>query len=175
MTITNRHGTTDEPTLPGPDLVFPTAEGSTLARRSVVLPRDFEGALNLVLVVFKEAQQALVDSWIPEARALAEQHEALRFYEVPTLARYNPAYRWFINRGMRAGIPDPATRALTIVLYLDKAAFRDALGLPDEETIYVLLLDRDGRVLWRTEGAFAPEKASLLRRAVEQETEAVTW
>ena len=32
-----------------------------------------------------------------------------------------------------------------------------------------------GRVLWRPEGAFAPEKATFLRRIVEQEVEAVTW
>ncbi len=38
-----------------------------------------------------------------------------------------------LNEGMRAGIPERATRAHTITLYLDKAAFRQALAIPDEQ------------------------------------------
>ncbi len=38
----------------------------------------------------------------------------------------------FINEGMRAGIPDPATRERTITLYIDKPAFQHALDMPDE-------------------------------------------
>ncbi len=151
------------------DLTFPTVQGTNLQRRDFLLPDDFEGTLNLVFVAFKQEQQILVDSWIPEAKALARGYPEVRFYELPTLARYNAAYRWFISQGMRSGILDPATRALTIVLHLDKATFCDTLGLPDEETIYVLLVEQGGRILWRTEGAYAPEKAALLRQAITQE------
>ena len=65
-------------------------------------------------------------------------------------------------------IPDPAARARTITLYLDKERFRQALGLPDEEHIYLLLIDRDGRVHWQTRGPYSPEKASPLMAAVEE-------
>ena len=50
-----------------------------------------------------------------------------------------------------------------------KAAFRQALGLPHEEHIYVLVVNRQGDVLWRTEGAFAPEKGESLAAAVRGE------
>jgi hypothetical protein len=76
--------------------------------------------------------------------------------------------RSFIDGGLRAGIPDRAVRAATVTLYIDKSPFRRALGLRDEDRIYVLLVDREGRVHWRTEGAFdakagADLESTLLR------------
>jgi predicted transcriptional regulator len=60
-------------------------------------------------------------------------------------------------------------RARTITLYVDKAAFRQALELPHEEDIYVLLVDREGNVLWRAEGAFTPEKGESLAAVLRGE------
>jgi hypothetical protein len=58
-------------------------------------------------------------------------------------------------------------RERTITLYLDKRSFREALQLPGEDDIYVLLLDRRGQVLWRTEGSFALEKGDALTATVQ--------
>jgi hypothetical protein len=78
----------------------------------------------------------------------------------------NPLYRWGIDSGMRAGIPDARTRAITITLYLDKEAYRRALEIPNEETIHLLLVDRAGRIYWREAGAASDEKAIALANAV---------
>jgi hypothetical protein len=67
---------------------------------------------------------------------------------------------------MRAGIPDPVARERTITLYVDKDPFRQTLALADEGDIYVLLLDGEGRVLWREEGSFTPAKGESLREAI---------
>ncbi len=74
--------------------------------------------------------------------------------------------RTFLNEGMRAGIPNPATRARTITLYLEKSDFRDALEIPDESTIWAYLFDRDGNVLWRISGDFSQDKGMALETAV---------
>lgn len=67
-----------------------------------------------------------------------------RYYELPTIDRLNPIARWFIDSGIRRGIPDREARARTITLYLDKLAFRKALNLPDERPVYAVLIDRPG-------------------------------
>jgi hypothetical protein len=69
---------------------------------------------------------------------------------------------------MRAGIPDPATRARTITLYLDKAGFRESLDIENEANIWLYLFDRSGQVLWRVEGGFTEEKGATLRDIVIQ-------
>jgi hypothetical protein len=146
---------------------FPTVTGANLQRKKLMLPQDFEGELNLVFIAFQQWQQNQVDTWIPFARQLEKTHAGVRYYELPTIQRLNVLARTFINEGMRAGIPDPTARERTITLYLDKAAFREALQLPGEDDIYVLLLDRQGQVLWRTEGSFASEKGDSLTAEVQ--------
>jgi hypothetical protein len=145
---------------------FPSVTGSNLQRRKLDLPEGFEGELNLVLVAFQQWQQRQVDTRIPFSKQLEEAHSLLRYYELPTIQRLNTLARTFINEGMRAGIPDPVARERTITLYVDKTAFKQALQLPREDDIYVLLLDRRGRVLWRAEGSFAQDKGESLPAAV---------
>jgi hypothetical protein len=151
-----------------PAMQFPTVTGSNLQRKKLRLPQDFQGELNLVLIAFQQWQQTQVDTWIPFANQLEETQPGVRYYELPTIQRLNALARTFINEGMRAGIPDPLARERTITLYLDKDALREALQLPNEDDIYVLLLDRQARVLWRAEGAFTPEKGASLAAAVRE-------
>jgi hypothetical protein len=146
---------------------FPAVTGSNLQRKKVNLPRDFEGELNLVFIAFQQWQQNQVDTWIPFARRLEENHSVVRYYELPTIQRLNALARTFINEGMRAGIPDPVARERTITLYLDKGSFRQALQLSHEDDIYVLLLNRQGRVLWRSEGVFTEGKGDSLIAEIE--------
>lgn len=148
---------------------FPALTGSNLQRKTLNLPQDLEGERNLVFIAFQQWQQSQVDTWLPFARQLEETHPGMRYYELPTIQRLNALARTFVNEGMRAGISDPVARERTITLYLDKKAFREKLQLPGEDDIYALLLDRQGTVLWRAEGAFAPEKGASLAAAVRGE------
>jgi hypothetical protein len=147
---------------------LPAVSGSNLERKKLNLPEDLEGERNLVFVAFQQWQQRQVDSWLPFARQVEEAYPELRYYELPTIQRLNVLARTFINEGMRAGIPDPVARERTITLYVDKAAFREALDLPGEENIYILLLDRRGWVLWQAEGAFTPEASESLLEALRE-------
>jgi hypothetical protein len=146
------------------EVVFPNVEGSNLQGAKFELPGDFEGDLNLVLIAFKREQQELVDTWLPFARSLEDRFEEFRYYELPTIYKANAAYRWMINNGMRMGIKDPKARAVTITLFLDKEKFREALEIPHEGTIYALLVEKSGRVVWRVDGTLSRGK----QRAVEE-------
>ena len=142
---------------------FPKVSGSNLEGRRYRLPGDLEGELNLLFIPFQRWHQDWVDTWVPFARELQAEIQGLRYYELPTLPRMNPFYRMSLDLGMKMGIPDRAAREATITLYLDKDAYRQALQIPSEETIVVLLIDRMGTVLWRTEGPFDDTKAADLR------------
>jgi hypothetical protein len=151
---------------------FPAARGDNLLRQTMNLPQDLEGELNILLIAFQRWQQTLVDTWLPTVQQIEQAHPHVRYYELPTIQRLNVLAQTFINAGMRAGIPDPMARERTITLYVDKAAFRKALELPHEESIYVLLVNRQGQVLWRTEGAYTPDNAAALAAAIRGEDSA---
>ncbi len=143
-------------------LEFPRITGTNLNKQRFNLPGDFKGELNLVLVAFQRKQQLMVNTWLPTADLLESIHRNLRYYELPTISRMNPVARWFINYGMRSGIKDLKSRQKTITLYLDKEPFCKALDIPDEENIYIFLVDKQGQVIWRSEGPCNVEKAERL-------------
>ena len=151
-------------------MVFPMVSGSNLLREKLTLPRDFQGRFNLVFIPFEQWQQMEVDSWMALAKELEEQFDGLVYYELPTIQSRNTLYKMFINEGMRAGIPNPKTRERTITLYLDKADFRAALDMNDEEHIYVLVVDRQGKEFFRARGPYSSERDAALRQALFQLT-----
>ncbi len=151
-------------------MLFPTVQGSSLAGRQFVLPRDFAGRPNVVLIPFEIEHQAEVDTWIPHVKQLADRYPDLRYYELPTLWTMSPVQRWWVDSGMRMGIRDQKTRELTITLYLDRRAFLRALDLPHDDTAYVLLVDGAGEVTWRTAGRWTEQEGRSLIGALEGST-----
>jgi len=146
---------------------FPRLIASNLERRSFTLPDDFEGSRNLLLVAFQREQQQQVDTWLREMRRFEELDPEFRYYELPTIQSPNRLVRWFIDTGMRRGIPDQKARSRTITLYIDKQPFLKALGITEENRIHCFLVNRSGQVLWRAEGVFDEAKAVSLRECLQ--------
>jgi hypothetical protein len=153
---------------------FPTLTASNLEKRSFNLPTDFEGDNNLLLVAFEREQQKDVDTWLREMKRFENLNQGLgrlnfQYYELPTIERPMALTRWFIDSGMRRGIPDRNARERTITLYLDKKPFCEALLIDDQKTIYEFLVNRNGDVLWRSQGIFDEAKAASLSAALTQD------
>lgn len=147
---------------------LPKVYGSNLARQKMVFPDDFDGEINLVFIAFLRRHQDDIDEWVPFVGELTQKFPGLHYYEFPTLPRKGFVYRTFLNEGMRAGIPNEATRKRTITLYLDKSSFRKALEITSEQNIWVYLFDRSGDVLWRTEGRITKDKREALLDLLSQ-------
>jgi hypothetical protein len=147
---------------------FPRLIASNLEKRTFTLPDDFEGSRNLLLVAFQREQQQQVDTWLREMKRFEELDPEFRYYELPTIQSPNRLVRWFIDTGMRRGIPDQKARSRTITLYIDKKPFVKALGIAAENRIYCFLVNRSGQVLWRTEGEFDDSKAASLGECLQR-------
>jgi hypothetical protein len=152
-------------------MIFPTVSGTNLLRQQLTLPKDFQGKLNLIFIAFEQWHQMEVDSWIPLAKELEQKVSGLYYYELPTIQSRTSIAKWFINEGMRAGIPNPKTRERTITLYLDKKNFCKSLGLTDEAHIYILVVDRQGNVLFCLQGSYNREGETSLRQTLTQLTQ----
>jgi hypothetical protein len=145
--------------------------GKNLLREQVTLPEDLDGDFNVLIIAFQRWHQGMIETWIPFLRELEQTLPRVRYYELPTLERFNALSRTVINEGMRTGIPDPLSRGRTITLYVDKASFRRTLDLPDENTIYLLIVDRTGRIVWRAEGGLTDEKGNSLVHALHDQAQ----
>ena len=149
-------------------MTFPTVNGSNLQRAKLTLPQDFEGKYNLLFIAFQQWQQDEVNTWIPLAESCEAQYPGLVYYELPTIRSLNALSKFFINEGMRAGIPNSKSRSRTITLYLEKDDFRTALGLEDENHIFALLIDHQGNELWRARGLLSQSSEASLLEALSR-------
>ena len=147
---------------------FPKTSGLNLLRQKLVLPAVFSTEFSVLLVAFQQWQQARVDTWLPFLEQLESAQGNLRYYELPVIQKMNVIARTFVNESMRAAIPNQKARERTITVYLDKRDFRRSLAMASEDDIYILLLDRQGQVLWRAEGGFTVAKAEALTSAIEE-------
>ena len=147
---------------------FPVVTSVNLEGKTLTLPADLAGERNVVFVAFLRQQQADVDTWVPFVKPLLARTPGTDYYEIPTIRRMVAPMRWMINRGMKGGIDDRAARERTVTLYIDKEPFKRSLAITDEHTIHVLLVDRTGRVLWRTTGAFDQAKGAALEQALAE-------
>lgn len=146
---------------------FPVVSGYNLERQEFEFPRDFEGNINLVIVPFEQRQQLDVNTWLPAAQDVEAGFPGFAYYELPTIYELPMLSRTFINEGMRAGIPDATSRQRTITLYLDKDAFKSALGIETEAVIHLFLVDRQGNILWGETGNFSQEKLESLVQVIQ--------
>jgi len=149
-------------------LKFPQIVAENLNKEEVDVPSGLQGSPKLLIVPFQQWHQRLVDSWVPFLESVIKEHPNFDFYELPTIRRMNFVYRRFLDGGMRAGIPSKETRRRTITLYIDKEPFKESLEILTEETIHLFLVDSDGNITWRNEGAVTEEKAKSLSDAVMQ-------
>lgn len=149
-----------------PTLQFPTLTADAMDKTTVTIPTQLEGRQNLLVLSWARNQQAQSDSWTPVAQALQHLHPDARAYTVLVSTPENILYRWWDNASLRAAQSDPELQHLTLALYTDTTALRQAINIPDEHEVSVLLVDRSGHILWKSEGALTePGRNALLAAA----------
>ena len=146
--------------------VFPTILSYSLDKAKVTLPGGLAGEKNLLLISFEPEQQKQVDTWMPLAQALQHTNFNFRWYRLPVSERENFIFRWWESSSMRSEETDPETWPWIVPLYVNKAEFRNALQIRNERDIAVLLIDRQGHVLWRASGPLTPADRAALTAAL---------
>lgn len=139
---------------------FPPVPARSLAGDDLALPADLPGERTLVVVAFRQWQQACVDRWIdravesgvPPTPRGTRSPMPTAVVEVPVLStRWRPVRR-FIDGGMSSGIGDPDVLARTFTAYTDVGAFQKALGIPGSDEVHCLVVARGGAILARAYG-----------------------
>ena len=142
---------------------FPRVSGKDLNNKPWTAPVDFPGERTLVVIAFEEVQQADVDTWT-EGLGLSAPANNIPWIEMPLINNPGMLMRWFINTGMKGGIPNKEVRSHVWTAYTDKKAFMQACGMPSEKVIYALVVDRKGMILAMESGNYSKLAAVRLER-----------
>jgi hypothetical protein len=142
---------------------FPTITAQALDKSSITFPSQLQGKLNLLLLSWARDQA-------PNAVAQALLHSdlSLRVYRIPVNDPENFLFRWWDSASLRTDETDPELLHWIVPIYTDKAKLRRALNIPaNDHQVLVLLVDRSGRVLWKSQGPSTPSSRQSLRAAAQ--------
>ena len=142
---------------------FPSIQGNNLNKEKKVVPDDFVDKNLIVIVAFQQWHQPLVDESISllENNGFGDSHNII---EVPTVQKSSKLFEVYLDGIMRAGIRDDRIRDRTITAYVDLDQFRKDLDIPDEETIYWFLVQKDtNNILERGYGVISNKELELIK------------
>ena len=145
--------------------VFPTVAGTSLADQPVTFPDVGRGAPLLLLIGYEQNTQFDLDRWI---QALDMAGAKVRAFELPTIPGLVPRMvSGFIDGGMRRGIPQEDWIAV-VTLYGDAGKVAAFTGNDDGLPGRIVLLDRDGRVVFFHDRGYSLGALQRLQRTVAE-------
>lgn len=150
---------------------LPATTTYTLAKQRITLPRDLAGEKNILIFYFDQSQIPAVKPWMTEAQTLVRLYPNLRYYVLPVSSSELDLNRWWDNSALRVVFNDPTQWPSIVPLYVHKKRFCSQLGMRDEHSIYVLLTNKQGQVLWSTHGPLTAEQAKSTLAAIERGNE----
>lgn len=144
---------------------MPAHSTQSLTRTPVTLPSGLPSDRTLALVTFNKDQRVQADSWIDGMNL--KNDTSISWVRIPVLGDPDtPDGRSEAEKRLLARYTAEEERARMLPMFMDKVSFARATGLKSTEQGYAVVLNRQGEVLARVEGAFNADKAQLLRETL---------
>ena len=146
---------------------FPEIQAITLSKKQVTFPGFARGKYAFILIAFKRQTQGEVDSWLDPFLEDFYGKQKVTFFEIPMISG---SWKWmssWIDSGMRAGVPDEKHDHVA-TYYGPLTYYFDYFDIRDSRTVYVFLLDRQGRIIWRDNGPASEQKYEELKNLVRE-------
>ena len=140
------------------------ATGESLEGNTVVIPQDFIGQETLLLFGYKQDSQFDIDRWLIGLDMTQTQVAA---YEIPTIQGMLPRmFSGFIDSGMRKGIPKQLWKGV-VTVYADGDKVQRFTGNLNPNNARVMLLDKEGTIVYFYDKGFSVEALNEVRAALE--------
>ena len=132
---------------------LPPLKGEFLSGRTAVLPQAASGRVALLMLGFTYDSRFQVEVWAKRFRQDFGTKSGVTFFEIPMIGGMARMGKWFIDSGMRRGTPK-ADHENVITVYGGTDAWKQWLGVKAEDSAYLVVVDRKGKIAWRHGGPF---------------------
>jgi hypothetical protein len=109
---------------------LPAVEAYDLAGEARRFPSGLPTEMTLVIAAFDRAQQSIADRLFGQIAKAGAAQQGIAAIETPVIQDPGRVARFFIDNGMKGGIPDPEKRKVVVTLYVkDLEAWLAETGL----------------------------------------------
>ena len=145
----------------------PVTHGTTLAGSQVTFPDDLKAKVNIIVVGFSHSSQEEIANWGRLIQADYGKSTDVSYFELAMLASAPKLLRSMIIKRMGSSVPFDE-RAHYLPVLEGEPAWRAVAHYNKAVDAYVLLVDRQGFVLWQTEGDATDAAYTTLKQQVEK-------
>jgi hypothetical protein len=143
---------------------LPTLNSKSVDQQPLVLPAQLPAERSLALVAYTKHQRAEVQSWVQGMNLEADS--SIPWFRLSVLNDPgSESARSDAEKRLLAKYPH-SDHARLLPVFTNREAFARAAGVSGTEHAAVLIVDREGRVLARAEGAYDEAKAQALRETL---------
>jgi hypothetical protein len=135
---------------------LPPLRGEFLTGRTAFLPQAASGRVALLMLGFTYDSRFSVEAWAKRFRKDFGSEPRVTFFEILMIGGLATLGKWFIDSGMRRGTPK-ADQENVITVYGGTDAWKQRVGFHDRTAAYLILIDQNGKVVWRHTGNFEDE------------------
>jgi hypothetical protein len=135
---------------------LPTLRGEFLTGRAAVLPHAASGRPALLMLGFTYDSRFSVEAWAKRFRKDFGSEPRVTFFEIPIIGGLATLGKWFIDSDMRRGTPK-ADQENVVTVHGGTEAWKQRVGFHDPRAAYLILIDENGKVVWRYTGNFEDE------------------
>jgi hypothetical protein len=151
----------------GTEAQIPALHGTVLSGAKVDLPEALKGKAGVLVLGFSEASRNQVAVWGRRLAGDYRESQSVVYYEMPMLESAPRFLRGYILRKIGESVPEPAkARFLPVVDH--EAEWKKLAGYAKADDAYVLVVDGEGNVRWKTSGAVDEERYAAVKRELER-------
>lgn len=144
---------------------LPALMSHTLSQRAMTVPDDLPSERTLAVITFKRTQKEHADGWVEGLNL--KNDNSIKWIRMPVVNDPGtPEGREEIKSRLLGRYTAEAERANLLPVFVDRKDFIRSAGLSGAEQAVVVVLNRQGDVLARVEGAFNESKAANLRETL---------
>ncbi len=148
---------------------FPSLTGATLEPKTVTLPQGAQGKFTILGLVYSAKAQQVLGPWIENIYSyfMTDPDYDLNVYFVPMIGGLNGVAAGTIEKEMRKGI-QPELHKHVLIYKGDLGAYKKTLGMEQKEIPYIFVLNKEGKIIYKTSGAYTDKKLEEMDELVDE-------
>ena len=157
--------------------IFPDLTAETVEDKKVTIPKDTNGKFTLVGLAYSKKSEDDLNTWFDpvfnkfvrsseDAGLFADFTYDVNVYFVPMFTGVKAAAQ---GTAKRKAIQDVDEKLLPHMLFYkgDLKTYKEALDFEHKDVPYFFVLDKDGKILYATSGAFTTKKLGEIENLID--------
>ncbi len=150
---------------------FPDLSGETLEDKTVSIPKDTKGKFTLIGMAFSQKAEADLQSWVDPVYNTFINPSAIVDYSVNVflIPMFTGAKQPTMNLAKKQMKENTEKSFYKNVLcyHGELKKYKEELQMTDKEKPYFFVIDKNGKIVYTTSGAFSEEKLDAIEDKVE--------